>query len=72
MQILANVASREANLEFWYTWISIPDEGIDAGWKLHDIRLPEIDADLNWFSTIAEATSQFHDANDVISSFIHN
>jgi len=53
------VASQELDLEFWYCWISQADQETEAGWKLHDIRLPEHDTNLNWFSSIEEASIRF-------------
>jgi hypothetical protein len=58
------VALEEASLELWFSWISHQNGQNQAGWKLHDIRLPEFDTGLIWFETIAEATIQFIRASE--------
>jgi hypothetical protein len=59
-KILANVELSMPQLELWFSWV--PEHGQNQpGWKLHDIRLPEHDTDLNWFDSIAEATMRWED-----------
>jgi hypothetical protein len=61
------VALRKPDLEFWFCWIPQQQGQTQAGWKLHDIRLPEVDTDLNWFTSITEATMQFKGADGLVS-----
>jgi len=67
--ILANIELHESELELWFSWV--PEDGqTEAGWKLHDIRLPEHDIDLNWFESISEATMQWERENNLIETEI--
>lgn len=64
-QILANIALETPNLELWFSWIGQEDGETDTGWKLHDIRLAEVDRELEWFESISEANAHFHDRNSI-------
>jgi hypothetical protein len=59
------VAVQTAKLEFWFSWLPPQQDGqqTQAGWKLHDIRLAELDTDLNWYESISEATMRFSGSN---------
>jgi hypothetical protein len=59
-----------ARIGLWFCWIP-QDEKTEEGWKLHDVRLPEYDTDLNWFVSIEEATNRWHcDSNLVRLQFL--
>lgn len=64
-QILANIALEIPNLELWFSWIGQEDGETGTGWKLHDIRLAEVDRELEWFESISEANAHFHDRNSI-------
>jgi hypothetical protein len=70
IKILANVELHQPQLELWFSWI--PEDGQhEPGWRLHDIRLPEHETDLNWFASVTEATAQWHGTNNVIVLPLH-
>ena len=54
----------QSELEFWFSWLPSQDGQSQAGWKLHDIRLPELDSDLNWSASVDAATRHFHGVNE--------
>lgn len=56
------MALEKAELDFWFSWHAPQDGQACTGWKLHDIRLPELDNDLHWFESISEATMRFNGA----------
>jgi hypothetical protein len=57
------VAVETAGLDFWFSWLPHQDGQSERGWKLHDIRLSELDTELNWFESISEATVRFNGSN---------
>jgi len=57
------VAVETTGLDFWFSWLPHQDGHRETGWKLHDIRLSELDTDLIWFESISEATMRFNGPN---------
>jgi len=57
------VALGQPKLELWFSWIPHQDGRIQTGWKLHDIRLSEVDTDMNWYESIEEATLRYSQPN---------
>ena len=63
------MALGKPELDFWFSWLPPQDGQAHTGWKLHDIRLPELDTDLNWFQSISEATMRFNGAKEDLVNF---
>jgi hypothetical protein len=57
------VALEEPKLELWFSWIPHQDGQFQTGWKLHDIRLSEVDTDMNWYESIEEDTLRYSQPN---------
>ena len=62
------MALDKPELDLWFSYNPRQNDPIGNGWKLHDIRLPELDKDLNWFESITEATRRFNVPNGVTVS----
>jgi hypothetical protein len=57
------VALKGLDLDLWFSWLPYRDGHSQPGWKLHDIRLPELDSDLTWYDSISEATTRVNGLN---------
>ena len=67
------MALEEPKLELWFSWIPNQDRHSQTGWRLHDIRLPEVDLDLNWYESIEEAALRYDQTNGTsVKSLIPN